>query len=61
MASEQISTKQSMGPKVAPMMKQTTFNWDTKVKYNELRNFRLEVYNIFKLFNMPDIEKNSTD
>ena len=39
------------------MMKQTTFNWDTDDKYNELKNFRLEVYNVFKSYDMPDVEK----
>ena len=57
MASEQVSTGQHMGPKVGPMMKQPTFDWDTEDKYNKLKNFRLEVYNFFKSYNMPDIEK----
>ena len=39
------------------MMKQPTFDWDTEDKYNELKNFRLEVYNVFKLHDTPDIEK----
>ena len=57
MASKQISARQSMGPKVGPMMKQPTFNWDTEDKYSELKNFRLEVHNVFKSYDMPDIEK----
>ena len=57
MASEQISTRQNMGPKVGPMMKQPTFLWDNEDKYKELKNFRLEVYNVFKLYDMPDIVK----
>ena len=39
------------------MMKQWTFDWDTEDKYNELKNFRLQVYNVFKSYDMPDIEK----
>ena len=46
-ASEQISTRQIMASKIGKMMKQPTFDWDTEDKYNELRNFRLEVYNVF--------------
>ena len=38
-------------------MKQPTFDWDTEDKYNELKNFRLEVYNVFKSHDMPDIQK----
>ena len=57
MASEQIRARQNMGPKGGPMMKQPTFNWDNEDKCNELKNFRLEVYNIFKSYSIPDIEK----
>ena len=39
------------------MMKQPTFDWDTEDKYSELKNFKLEIYNVFKLYDMPDIEK----
>ena len=60
MASEQISARQSMGCKVQPMMKQPTFYWDTDDKYNELTNFRLGLYNVFKSYDMPDRE-NSID
>ena len=56
MVHEQVSARQSMEPKVCrPMMKQSTFNWDTKDKYNKLKNFRLEINNVFKL--MSGIEK----
>ena len=57
MASKQTNARQSMGPKVGPMIKQPTFNWDTEDKCNELKNFTLEVYNVFKSHDMPDIEK----
>ena len=51
-------TRQTFRSKVGtPMMKKLTFNWDTKDKYNDLSNFRLEVNNIFKSYNMPDTEK----
>ena len=46
-----------MGPKVGPLMKQPKFNLDTEDKYYELKNFRLEVYNILKSYDMPDLEK----
>ena len=36
-----------------PMMKQPTFNWEAEDKYNELKNVRLEVNNIFKSYDMP--------
>ena len=57
-ANDQMSARQSMGPKVGePMMKQPTFNWGMEDKYNKLENFRLEVNNVFQLYTMPDIEK----
>ena len=34
-------------------MKQPTFNLKAKDKYNELKNFKLEVNNIFKSYSMP--------
>ena len=40
-------------------MKQPTFTWDTEDNYNELKNFRIEVYNVFKLNDMPDRETTS--
>ena len=46
-----------MGPKVGPMMKQPTFDRDNEDKCNELKSFRLEVYNVFKSYDMPDIGK----
>ena len=39
MASEQISTRQSIGAKIGPVMKQPTFDWNTEDKYKELKNF----------------------
>ena len=56
MASKQISAR----PKVGPMMKQPTFDWDTEDKYNELKSFILEVYNVFKSCDMPDTEKTAS-
>ena len=51
------STRQSVGPKVGgPVMKQPTFKMDTEDKYDELKNFRLKINGVFKLYNMPDIE-----
>ena len=57
-ANAENSTKQSTGPKEeGPLMNQPTFNCDTDNKYNELKNFSLEVNNVFKLYNTPDIKK----
>ena len=39
------------------MMKQPTFNREAEDKYNELKNLRLEVHNIFKLYSMPQAEQ----
>ena len=38
-------------------MKQPNFNWESEGKYNELKNFRLEVNNIFKSYNTPQTEQ----
>ena len=57
MASEKISTSQSIGPKIGSMKKQPTFDLVTEDKYNKVKNFRLKVYNVFKSYDMPDIEK----
>ena len=52
-ANAENNTRQSVGPKVGvPMMKHPTFNLDTKDKYSELKNFRLQINNIFKSYNM---------
>ena len=40
-----------------PMMKQHLFYQDTEDKYNQLKNFKLEVNNVFKTVTMPDIGK----
>ena len=37
------------------MMEQPTFNWDTED--NKLKNFILQVYNVFKSYDMPSIKK----
>ena len=48
---------QNAGPKISgPVMKQTNFDWEVANKYNELKNFRLEVNNIFRSYNMPHTE-----
>ena len=38
-------------------MKQPTFNWEAEHEYNPLKNFRLEVNIIFKLYSMPQAEQ----
>ena len=38
-------------------MKQPNFNWEAEDKYNKLKNFRLEVNNIFKSYNMSQTEQ----
>ena len=40
-----------------PTIKQPNFNWEAEDKYIELKNFRLEVNNIFKSFNTPQAEQ----
>ena len=44
---------QNVGPRLGgPPMKQLTFNWEAEDKYNELKNLRLEVNNVFKSYSM---------
>ena len=38
------------------MMKQSIFNWEGEDKYHELKNFTSEVNNVFKLYNMQQME-----
>ena len=56
-ASEQISPRQSKGPKIAAMMKQPTFDLGTEDKYSNLNNCKLEVINVFKSYAIADVEK----
>ena len=47
-----------VGPKIdGPVMRQLSFNWNADNKYSELKNFRLEVNNIFALYNTPCTEQ----
>ena len=39
-----------------PIMKEPTFDQNTKDKYAELRNFKLEVSNMLQSFNLGQIE-----
>ena len=39
------------------IMKQPTFTWEAEDKYNKLKNFRLELNNIFKSYLMPKAEQ----
>ena len=49
---------QNVGPRLGRFtMKQPIFNWEAEDRYNELKNFRLEVNNIFKSYNMPQTEQ----
>ena len=49
---------QNAGPKIGgTVMKQQTVNWKAEDKYNDLKNFRFEVNNVFKLYNIPWTEK----
>ena len=44
---------ENAGPRMSrPIMKQPTFDWNVKDKYTELRNFKLEVDNMFQNFNI---------
>ena len=41
------------------IMKQPMFNWNTKDKYEELCNFKLEVSNMLQNYNLGQTEKES--
>ena len=57
-AAARAKRTQNVGPRLlGPIMKQPTFNWEVKDKYNEFKNFRLVVYNIFKRYNTPEAEQ----
>ena len=58
MAVDRAERTQNAGPTLGtPMMKQPTFNWEAEDKYNELKNFRLEVNCILKLYSTPQAEQ----
>ena len=49
---------QNVGPRLGwTTMKQPNFNWEVEDKYNNLKNFRLEASNIFKLYSTSQIEQ----
>ena len=49
MAVARAERTQNTGPRVGgPMMKEPTFNWEAEDRNNKLKNFRIEVNNIFK-------------
>ena len=49
---------QNVGPGLDwPMVEQPTFKWEAEDKYNELKNFTLEINNIFKPYSMPQAEQ----
>ena len=57
MATATTERPQNVWPKIGrPAMKQSNFNWEADDKYNKLKNFRLEVNNIFRWYNMPHTE-----
>ena len=59
MATAGAEGAQNVGPRLGgPIMKQPTFNWKAKDKYNELKNVRQEVNNIFKSYSMLQAELN---
>ena len=58
MAKAGTERSQNMLPRLGiPAMKQPNFNWKAEYKYNELKNFRLELNNIFKSCDTPQTEK----
>ena len=58
MAVARAERTQNMVPRLGrPTMKQPTFKWEAVEKYNKLKNFRLEVDNIFKLYNIPQTKQ----
>ena len=47
-----------VGPKIGrPALKQPSFNWEADDKHSKLKNFRLEVNNIFASYNTPCAEQ----
>ena len=49
MAVSRVERTQNVGPRLGrPVMKEPTFNWKAEDMYNELKNFRLDINNIFK-------------
>ena len=40
-----------------PVMKQSTFNWNAKDKYEELQNFKVEVSYMLQNYNLGQVEK----
>ena len=58
LAAARAERTQNAGPRLdGPMMKQPNFNWKAGDKYNEFKNFRLEVNNNFKSYNTPQTEQ----
>ena len=58
MAMARAERTQNVRPRLGrPMMKQPTFNREAEDKYNEFKNFRIEVSNIFKSYSMPQAEQ----
>ena len=48
---------QNVGPRLhRSMRKQPTFTWEAEDKYNELKNFRLEINSLFKSYGTPQTE-----
>ena len=52
MATTGMGRVENVGPRSRPSMKQATFDWNSKDKYTELRNFKLEVKNMFQNSNI---------
>ena len=58
MAAGGVERTENAGPRLGrPIMRQPTFIWEAEDKYNELKNFRLEVNNILKSYCMTQAEK----
>ena len=49
---------QNTGPRLdGPMLKQPAFNWEAEDKHSKLKNFILEVNNVFTLYSMSQAEQ----
>ena len=49
---------QNAGPKLGgPMVKQLTFNWSSKDKYAELKNFKMKLKNMFQNYSISQAER----
>ena len=55
---DNIDRMQNAVPMIGgPIMQQPRFHWEAQDKYSKLKNFILEINNIFESYNMPQTER----